>query len=80
MPEYLATARNPAGKSVTERLDVNSADEAARVLRERGYEDIVVHTSDVEARYTSQKAMDSLISPRQYLWFRTMLLAGWRMC
>jgi tetratricopeptide (TPR) repeat protein len=72
MPEYLATARNAQGKKVTERLDVNSADEAVQALRDRGYDEIVLHTDDIAARYSKQKAVASTVSPRQYLWFRTM--------
>jgi tetratricopeptide (TPR) repeat protein len=72
MPEYLLTARNADGKRVTERLDVASADEAVEVLRARGYDEIVLHTSDVEARYTKHSAVASRITPRQYLWFRSM--------
>jgi hypothetical protein len=72
MPEYLATARNPQGKKVTERLEVNSADEAVQVLRDRGYDEIVLHTDDVGARYTKQKSVESNVTPSQYLWFRSM--------
>jgi tetratricopeptide (TPR) repeat protein len=72
MPIYLVTARSPAGKKVTERLDATSADEAVRVLRERGYDEIVLHTSDLQAHYQSPKAVNSVVSPRQLLWFRTM--------
>ena len=72
MPEYVASARNAKGKKVTERLDVNSADEAVQVLRDRGYDEIVLHTSDVEARYTKQKAVSHFLSPSEYLWFRKM--------
>jgi tetratricopeptide (TPR) repeat protein len=68
MPEYLASARNAKGKKVTERLDVDSADEAVQVLRDRGYDEIVLHTDDVGARYTRQK----FLSPSEYLWFRKM--------
>ena len=72
MPEYLVTGRNANGKKVTERLDVNSADEAVQVLRDRGYDEIVLHTSDVEARYTKQKAVSHILNPSEYLWFRKM--------
>jgi tetratricopeptide (TPR) repeat protein len=72
MPEYLATARNAKGRKVTERLDVNSADEAVQVLRDRGYDEIVLHTSDTEALYTKQKALSHFLSPSEYLWFRKM--------
>jgi tetratricopeptide (TPR) repeat protein len=78
MPEYLATARDAQGRKVTERLDVDSADEAVQVLRDRGYDEIVLHTDDVGAHYTRQSAVDSVISPREFLWFRQMrpALAG----
>ena len=72
MPQYLVTARNNEGKKVTERLEAASADEAVRLLRDRGYHEIVSHTTDLEARYTNQKAIAAVVSPRQYLWFRTM--------
>ncbi len=72
MPEYFATARNAQGKKVTERLDVSSADEAVQTLRERGYDEIVLHTDDLAARHTKQKAVASTVSARQYLWFRSM--------
>jgi len=66
MPEYVASARNAKGKKVTERLDVDSADEAVQTLRDRGYDEIVLHTDDVGARYQRQK----FLSPSEYLWFR----------
>jgi tetratricopeptide (TPR) repeat protein len=70
MPEYLATARNVDGKSVTERLEAASADEAVQALRDRGYDEIVLHTGDVGALYSKQSAVASVITPRQFLWFR----------
>jgi tetratricopeptide (TPR) repeat protein len=72
MAEYLATARNAEGKKVTERVDVGSADEAVRVLRERGFDEIVLHTDDVGARYSNQSQVAEVISPREHLWFRRM--------
>jgi tetratricopeptide (TPR) repeat protein len=78
MAEYLATARNAEGKKVTERVDVDSADEAVQVLRDRGYDEIVLHTDDVGARYTRQSAVASTISPKDFLLFRQLppALAG----
>jgi tetratricopeptide (TPR) repeat protein len=70
MPEYLATARDGEGKRVTERLDADSADEAVQALRDRGYDEIVLHTDDVGALYTKQSAVESVISPREFLRFR----------
>ncbi len=72
MPQYLATARNPQGAKVTERVDADSADRAVQLLRERGYEEIDLHTDDVGALYTDQKTVEKQISPRQYLWIRNL--------
>lgn len=47
MAEYLVTATNPEGKTVTERVDAESADEVVRLLRGRGYGgEIVLHTDE----------------------------------
>jgi Flp pilus assembly protein TadD len=70
MPQYLLSGRNPEGKKVTERVDTSSADKAVEILRERGYEDIVLHTDDVGARYTNQRAVERHISPKEYIAFR----------
>jgi tetratricopeptide (TPR) repeat protein len=70
--EYLLTAKTPEGKKVTERLDVSSADEAVRTLRERGYEDIVLHTDDSAARYTRHSVVQKHISPGEYVALRGM--------
>ena len=72
MPQYLASARNAEGAKVTERVDADSADNAVRILRERGYDDITLHTDDVGALYTNQKQVAEHISPRQYMWFRNL--------
>ncbi|HLW67920.1 MAG TPA: tetratricopeptide repeat protein [Gemmataceae bacterium] len=70
MPQYLLTGRNPEGKTVTERVDTSSADKAVAILRDRGYEDIILHTDDVGARYTNQRAVERHISPKEYVAFR----------
>jgi tetratricopeptide (TPR) repeat protein len=72
MPQYLVTARTAEGMKVTERVDADSADKVVQILRERGYDEIDLHTDDVGALYTDQKKVEKLISPRQYLWFRDL--------
>jgi tetratricopeptide (TPR) repeat protein len=72
MPEYLATAQTADGKRVTERLEAASADEAVQALRERGYDEIVLHTDDVGALYSKQSAVDSVITPREYVRLRNL--------
>lgn len=72
MSEYLLTGRDRAGHKVTERVEAGSADEAVRLFRGRGYEDVVLHTDDVSALYTKHSRVESVFSPRQYLWFRAM--------
>jgi tetratricopeptide (TPR) repeat protein len=71
MPRYLASGRNAKGKKVTERLDVDSADEAVQVLRDRGYDEIVLHTDDVGA-WSRRKAVVYFLSPSEHLWLRKM--------
>jgi tetratricopeptide (TPR) repeat protein len=72
MAQYLVTARNAEGSKVTERVDADSADKVVQILRERGYDEIDLHTDDVGALYTDQKKVEKQISPRQYLWFRNL--------
>lgn len=72
MSEYLATGRQPGGKKVTERIEADSADEAVQLLRDRGYDEIVLHTDDVGSLYSRQSEVDPLISPREFLWFRDL--------
>lgn len=72
MSEYLATGRGPEGKKVTERVEADSADEAMEILRDRGFEEIVLHTDDVSSRYSGQGEVDAFVSPGEYLWFRHM--------
>jgi tetratricopeptide (TPR) repeat protein len=72
MPEYLATGRSPLGRKVTERIEADSADEATRILLERGFDQIVLHTDDAGSLYSGQSEVADAISPRQYLWFRAL--------
>ena len=72
MSEYLLTGQNAEGKKVTERVDARSADEALKVFRDRGYEEIVLHTDDAGSLYSRQSAVASTFSPRQFLMFRDL--------
>ncbi|HZT08893.1 MAG TPA: hypothetical protein VFC51_17855, partial [Chloroflexota bacterium] len=72
MPEYLATGRNAEGKKVTERVEADSADDAIAQLRERGFDEIVLHTDDVGALYSRQADVAKTFSPREFLWFRAL--------
>lgn len=72
MSEYLATGTTPGGKKVTERVEADSADEAVQLLRERGFDDVVLHTDDFGAHYGKQAEVDAVISPREYLWLRNL--------
>jgi hypothetical protein len=76
MSEYLFTGCNSDGKRVTERVEADSADAAVRLLTDRGFLDIVLHTDDVGTRYTRHKDVERLISPREYIRFRSM--SKWR--
>lgn len=70
MPEYLLTGVDPAGRTVTERVEAESADQAVHTLRDRGHTDIVLHTDDVGARYSQQARVAAHVSPREYVAFR----------
>src|SRR5262249_8059439 len=80
MPKYLVSGRNPNGQMVTERVEAASADEAVKLLDQRQFTDIVLHTSDVEALVgqqmrdlsgrRAQKAMDRFLTPRDYVRIR----------
>jgi tetratricopeptide (TPR) repeat protein len=72
MPEYLATVRHLDGSKVTENVIADSADEAVMSLRERGCDEIVLHSDDVTALYTRQQEQAALLSPRDYLQFRNV--------
>ncbi|HEU5116046.1 MAG TPA: hypothetical protein VFT74_05150, partial [Isosphaeraceae bacterium] len=74
MPEYLATGRSPQGKTTTERIEAESADEAVRTLQDRGFSDVVLHSDDVAALYnkTVEVEGDEPVSPRESLWFRNL--------
>lgn len=68
--EYILSAKNAAGKQITERVDAASADAAVETLRRRGLSEIVLHTDDVGAVYTQQSKVEQHISPKDYVGFR----------
>jgi tetratricopeptide (TPR) repeat protein len=70
MPEYLATVRRPDGRKVTQRVVANSADQAVRFLHGRGYDEVVLHTDDVQALYTDPRSKAARLSARDYLRLR----------
>lgn len=73
MPEYLLSGRDPRGKSVTERVDATSADEAVQIARETlGLDRVVLHTDDAGALYSRQADVAEHISPRDFLRFRDL--------
>jgi tetratricopeptide (TPR) repeat protein len=72
MAYYLATGRDSRGRKVTERVEAGSVDEAERALRDKGYDEIILHTDDIGARYTRLGAAAKVITPRQSLWIRDM--------
>jgi hypothetical protein len=72
MPEYLATVRRPGGRKITENVVADSADEAVRLLREQGYDEVVLHNDDVMALFTRQREKAEYISPGDYLLFRKL--------
>jgi tetratricopeptide (TPR) repeat protein len=77
MGEYIFTGRNPRGKKVTECIDAESADDAVRLLSERGYLEIVLHTEDVGALYARSKQFVPYVSPREFVRYRSMTEWGY---
>jgi hypothetical protein len=65
MPSYLVSGVTPAGSKVTELLEAASADAVVKTLRDRGYEQIVLHTDDVAAQCMSERSVDRFLSPRE---------------
>jgi tetratricopeptide (TPR) repeat protein len=76
MPEYLATVRGPDGRKLTENVVASSADEAVQFLRKRGYEEIELHTDDIGALFTRQRAKAEHLSAGDYLLIRNLPRVG----
>jgi tetratricopeptide (TPR) repeat protein len=72
MPEYLATGRRADGRKVTENVVCNSADEAMRLLAERGYNDVVLHSDDISAQIIRQREKAEYLSPRDFILIRDL--------
>jgi tetratricopeptide (TPR) repeat protein len=77
MADYLVSGRGPDGRQVTERVEAGSAAEAVRLLEQRNFTDIVLHTSDVEVlvRQKSEavhgkKDVHRVFTPREQLQLR----------
>ena len=72
MPRYFATGKTLEGRSVTEELEADSADEAQRIMEQRGYTDVILHTDDVGALYVGDREQTPAIKPRHWLMFRDL--------
>ena len=64
MAQYLLTAKNRAGRTVSELLEADSANVAVLALKERGYENIVLHTDDFVAKDAATLELNPLITAR----------------
>ncbi|HUY92655.1 MAG TPA: hypothetical protein VMV10_28200 [Pirellulales bacterium] len=71
MAQYLLTVKNPAGRTVTELLDADSAKAAIETLQERGYENVVLHTDDFMAKDAKPLELNPLITARDLAKNRT---------
>jgi hypothetical protein len=72
MPRYLATGQTIEGKSVTEELDAGSADEAVRLMEERGYSEVELHMDDAGAHYYKGTREGTSLQPRDFLTLRNL--------
>lgn len=71
MPEYILTGRTPRGRTVTEIVDADSADEAVRLFADDGRTEIILHTDDNAARFQTPSKLCKTFTPREYLGYRT---------
>ena len=71
MAQYLLTAKNPAGRKVSELVEADSAKAAIEALQERGYENIVLHTDDATARDARPLVLNPLVTARDLAKNRT---------
>jgi tetratricopeptide (TPR) repeat protein len=72
MPSYFATGKTMEGRSVTEELEADSADEAQRLMEQRGYSDVILHTDDAGALYSGRREDAPALQPRHWLMFRDL--------
>ncbi|WP_165234993.1 tetratricopeptide repeat protein [Aquisphaera insulae] len=72
MPDYLATVRDADGRETTVNVEADTADEAVRMLREQGFEEVVLHTDDVMSRYSNQRKVAADFSPRDWVQLRSL--------
>jgi tetratricopeptide (TPR) repeat protein len=77
MAEYDLSGRNPAGRKVFERVEAASAAEAVKLLEQRDYTDIVLHSSDTEVSVREQmealhgnKNAYRIFTPREFVGMR----------
>jgi tetratricopeptide (TPR) repeat protein len=70
MPEYLVSGRGPDGRKATENVEASSADAAVQILRDRGFDEIVLHTDEIGAHFTHQRKVAGSVSTRDYLLMR----------
>jgi len=71
MPEYILTGRTPRGRTVTEIVVADSADESVRLFADDGRTDIILHTDDNAARFQTPSKLCKTFTPREYLGYRT---------
>jgi tetratricopeptide (TPR) repeat protein len=77
MPDFFVSGRSPEGRQVTERVEAASAAEAVRLMEQRNFTDIVLHTSDLEVLVRQQseavygkKDVHRVFTPREFLRMR----------
>jgi Flp pilus assembly protein TadD len=71
MSEYILTGRTRRGRTVTEIVEADSADDAVRLFAEDGHADVVLHTDDNAARFQTPSKLLKTFTPREYLGYRT---------
>ena len=71
MAEYILTGRNERGRTITDIVEAESADEAFQLFADHGHVDVVLHTDDNVAHFIKPSAVRKTFTPREFLGYRT---------
>jgi len=64
MPKYLISGKDEHGRTATEAVNAPNADEAVRLLKARGFSDVVLHSDEAFAHTLQPEALKTL-SPNE---------------
>src|SRR3989442_15062609 len=89
MPNYFVSGRTADGREVTERIHADTPDQAVQQMKDRGLDNIVLHTDDVAA--VLENPLPDLLTPREFVslpkrgtvsralfWIRKLYASSWQ--